>query len=523
MLLSSVISAAYSNTSDAEIKLSDKICTNNRTDGFFSRIVGDNSKHIYALFFNHSYEEKIGFAVREKYKVILFNKKNMKREGELILKGFGLSKEDHKKVRSMYLINVYVKEDFLYVLWALQNGKVVRFYVQVFNKDLKSDTELKKVYERPKEDFFYGGFTFKSFKGFLSEKNDDLVLVSGLRDKSLKLKNLDVVVVHKTLETEVLNRFKLPVSLIDVDGMSYERTVFERSKYDGDLYFTYEKNDVIGYGRIDLNGGHLEHNWISSDKKITSVNIHSAGNQIQVFGTCKKENEENGDELSFYSFSVDKKLFMETEIKYTPVSLNILGRKKKVKLTYQNQEAIIGDDLGVVFFISFKDLGLLGSGNSFLLMAKTDAQGYLLWSRQIDLRSYGSKMGNSMFVKKNTSGFSVFIFDALKWMGPNGAITFPRKIVCLKIEKDGTYDGQEIDLRSKGIDDLLSIRMPSLYQSEYENSSDGGYYFMTQKITYTATFFLALIANAPVCFNPFIVDYDDTMEGDVRLGQIIVK
>ena len=127
---------------DISLKWSDPVLLDNKVDGFFISFLSENEKYVYAKF--SSYSKK------DKFKIVSFDKKTMKKVSSEPLIGYEVLKQEEKKHKDLSYLKTIVYEEQIYAFFTSYDKKTRRkkYLVKSYSptlKPLKSLTELTTV------------------------------------------------------------------------------------------------------------------------------------------------------------------------------------------------------------------------------------------------------------------------------------------------------------------------------------------------------------------------------------------
>lgn len=136
-----------------EINWSEKLIYDNKIDGFFDTFLGENDSYIYAKFSNLTTRSK---KRNKKVKLLVFDKKTMRKVAESRLKGYEKDKE--KKGLDYYCTFVFKK--VVYVIWEKETKKKNEYFAESFSDRLDPNKGLTKIYEYVEEKGKYDNVVF---------------------------------------------------------------------------------------------------------------------------------------------------------------------------------------------------------------------------------------------------------------------------------------------------------------------------------------------------------------------------
>ncbi|MCX6181657.1 MAG: hypothetical protein NT150_07005 [Bacteroidetes bacterium] len=498
-----VLGVVYATTLMAEdnvIRWSDIIKSNNTADGFFQKIVGDNSKYIYALFSNYSAENN-GYGVSfKKYKIIMFRKEDMKRSNAVSLKGFGLENEIHVKIKKMYLVDAYIDEGSMYVLWVLPNKSILEYFVERFSsQNLNRVVELRKIYERTSANFSSSSGAFQgynTFKACINSKGEGrLFLINCFEDIKRNINKMEIVSIKKNLESTTFEKIEFPAPLLNNYLYVSESTSFEAGD-DENLYFKYQvcpfsnyKKLNYGFGVIDTNGI-MRYRLVDIDKEALSVNIKIENKQIKVFGTYKNSASEKGfEEFGVYCYTVAKDNFSaKSAIKLSIVPSELFDVQSKWKLnafSIREEQAIFSRDSSIIFVMSYTGLrGHYDVGSPrFLLVVKMNFSGQLEWANVHDLKISEADpfWRNELYVIEQKSEIKI-VFTGRN-MNELDEFDFSKYIDVIFFAKEsGVISTQFIDLDKEEniISSPIKVRRFRFYTNNEIFRNDHGLYLLSE-------------------------------------------
>lgn len=129
------------NGQELTVKWSDQIQQKNAQDGFFSYFLGENDKYLYAYF------RKLGR--KERYKIVAFDKKTMKRKSAAEVIGYPSTAKDEKKYKNFSYYKTIIYDNALYAFFKTSDRKSNKILVRVFSPELKEKKGLTLVTSQP--------------------------------------------------------------------------------------------------------------------------------------------------------------------------------------------------------------------------------------------------------------------------------------------------------------------------------------------------------------------------------------
>ena len=127
---------------DISLKWSDPVLLDNKVDGFFRSFLSENKKYVYAKFST--------YGKKDKYKIVSFDKKTMKKVSSTPIIGFDVLKQEEAKYKDLSYLRTIVYEKQIYVFFTSYDKKTKRkkYLVKSYSptlKPLKSLTELTTI------------------------------------------------------------------------------------------------------------------------------------------------------------------------------------------------------------------------------------------------------------------------------------------------------------------------------------------------------------------------------------------
>lgn len=127
---------------DISLKWSDPVLLDNKVDGFFKSFLSENDKYVYAKFSTYS--------IKDKYKIVSFNKKTMKKVSSTPIIGYDVLANEEKKFKNLSYLKTIVYEKYIYVFFTSYDKKSKRkkYLVKSYSpslKPLKGLTELVNI------------------------------------------------------------------------------------------------------------------------------------------------------------------------------------------------------------------------------------------------------------------------------------------------------------------------------------------------------------------------------------------
>ncbi len=127
---------------DISLKWSDPVLLDNKVDGFFRSFLSENEKYVYAKFSTYS--------KKDKYKIVSFDKKTMKKVSSTPIIGYDVLEQEEKKHKGLSYLRTIVYDKFIYVFFTSYDKKTKKkkYLVKSYSptlKPLKGLTELITV------------------------------------------------------------------------------------------------------------------------------------------------------------------------------------------------------------------------------------------------------------------------------------------------------------------------------------------------------------------------------------------
>jgi len=127
---------------DISLKWSDPVLLDNKVDGFFRSFLSENKKYVYAKFST--------YGKKDKYKIVSFDKKTMKKVSSTPIIGFDVLKQEEDKYKDLSYLRTIVYEKQIYVFFTSYDKRTKRkkYLVKSYSptlKPLKSLTELTTI------------------------------------------------------------------------------------------------------------------------------------------------------------------------------------------------------------------------------------------------------------------------------------------------------------------------------------------------------------------------------------------
>lgn len=124
---------------DISLKWSDPMLLDNKKDGFFRTFLSENENFVYAKFATLS--------KKDKYKIVSFDKKTMKKVGSAPVIGYDVLANEERKYKDLSYLRTIVYEKHIYVFYTSYDKKTERkkYLVKSFSPTLKPLTSLKEL------------------------------------------------------------------------------------------------------------------------------------------------------------------------------------------------------------------------------------------------------------------------------------------------------------------------------------------------------------------------------------------
>lgn len=121
------------------LKWSDPLLLDNKKDGFFRTFLAENEKYVYAKFATLS--------KKDKFKIVSFDKKTMKRVASAPIFGYDVLLADEKKYKDLSYLKTIIYEKHIYVFFTNYNKQTENktFLVKSFSPELKPLSKLKEI------------------------------------------------------------------------------------------------------------------------------------------------------------------------------------------------------------------------------------------------------------------------------------------------------------------------------------------------------------------------------------------
>lgn len=129
------------NGQELTVKWSDQIQQKNAQDGFFSYFLGENDKYLYAYF------KKLGR--KERYKIVAFDKKTMKRASAAEVIGYPSTAKDERQYKNFSYYKTIIYDNAIYAFFKTSDRKSNKILVRVFSPELKEKKGLTLVTSQP--------------------------------------------------------------------------------------------------------------------------------------------------------------------------------------------------------------------------------------------------------------------------------------------------------------------------------------------------------------------------------------
>jgi hypothetical protein len=141
-LIISVILSSNLFGQDISLKWSDPVLLDNKVDGFFRAFLSENEKYVYAKFSTYS--------KKDKYKIVSFDKKTMKKVSSTPIIGYDVLAQEEKKYKGLSYLRTIVYEKYIYVFFTSYDKKTKKkkYLVKSYSptlKPLKGLTELTSI------------------------------------------------------------------------------------------------------------------------------------------------------------------------------------------------------------------------------------------------------------------------------------------------------------------------------------------------------------------------------------------
>lgn len=129
------------NAQELTAKWSNKIQQKNAQDGFFNYFLGENDKYLYAYF------KKKGN--KERYKIVSFDKKTMKRKSAAEVIGYPSTAAEERNYKNFSYYKTIVYDNAIYTFFKASDRKSNKILVKVFSPELKLQKKLTLVTSQP--------------------------------------------------------------------------------------------------------------------------------------------------------------------------------------------------------------------------------------------------------------------------------------------------------------------------------------------------------------------------------------
>jgi hypothetical protein len=381
-------------------KLSEEIKLSWDGSSWQSKIIGQNSKYIYAFFESGNRKQTILKAfdvnsLKEIYSIYL------------VPTFEGDESFDFQKV---YEIQGYVNGEVIYMLYPYIDNSIQKYYVQSFNSELTEIGKTTKVGEYKVAPYTFGLY----IHAFLNpEISSDLILAKNIEHKKDEGDGIEFIVIKQNLtfkKTKEINVgiappyygfFDTGVSPTEGSLVYHRRgspfylgkdnlVYFKDWRFDSDSKGFYHEF-IYEFSVINLETGSILKKKILEDKMALSLNYEIFADSIIVFGTYRNKYGKKPHEVGFYSVVLNKTDFTEVSTRTTIAPLEVqsnLGSVNFHKVYVHVNDAFFDKDGGNVFFLNVSDNPR--SGNSYkhaaIIALKIDAAGNLLWIRKEKLR-----------------------------------------------------------------------------------------------------------------------------------------
>ncbi len=144
LLLFSFLTFSYGQ--ELQLDWSEKMTFKAKKDGFFNGFIGQNSQFIYTV--NQTPSVRRASKKTPPMKILVFDKNDFSKKGELIVSGFGEGYTDWEdEYKDLVYFSSSIFENKVLVFWKKTTKSTQSIYVESFDIELKRLEKLKEVFE----------------------------------------------------------------------------------------------------------------------------------------------------------------------------------------------------------------------------------------------------------------------------------------------------------------------------------------------------------------------------------------
>ncbi|HQQ93986.1 MAG TPA: hypothetical protein PLQ93_05490 [Bacteroidia bacterium] len=348
-LLLALFSAFSMNAQHLDMTWSNQMLCDNKQDGFFDEFIGSNAQYVYARFSTsrlYPAGDNGNVSKNEKFKVLAFDKSDMRMAKSVNLKGY----PGNKDLDDAEFHSAFVFEDKIHLYYIEKKKNVIEVYGQVLDKDLRVQKAAKKIYElsNPQSKLSDGGLIL------LANKSGKVLVGCEIISKENKDLKLDYRIMNQDMVMENSKQVTLPITVVSVRRKYNNSAMFRNFRYNyaqkrmalcsyllsesGDVYVFADlesknkKENYVMISRINTSNGSLStYDLVFPGKNIVSYRVTDKNMEIGLLGFYSNEGDKSNNVNGIFMNKLDKDL-ESTKLKFIPFD------KKMVNSLFANDE-----------------------------------------------------------------------------------------------------------------------------------------------------------------------------------------
>ncbi|MEI6020624.1 MAG: hypothetical protein WCR21_05805 [Bacteroidota bacterium] len=295
-----VVCVLFNKAQSLDINWSEKLIYDNKIDGFFDGFVGDNDQYIYAKFSNLTFRPK---KYNKKVKLLVFDKKTMRKVGEVKLKGYEKEKKD------LDYFSTFVFKKVVYVIWEKESKKKNEYFAESFDEMLKRTNKLAKIYEYVEEKGHYDNVVFYGNKDAakvlilkefgITKDDENLKIEYKMLNADLSFGNVRQVIFPIQFSKKRRGLFSSNTGLklnyeLGNDGFLYVRDLIKMDEDERKELKRHESSTYVYFAQVNTDKGTIRDYKVKYDDKNTFfVNYILDKGKIKLYGFFSDLNKDS--------------------------------------------------------------------------------------------------------------------------------------------------------------------------------------------------------------------------------------